>query len=158
MSVAIYPGSFDPVTLGHLDLIRRSFQVFDKLIVAVTNNRVKEPLFTVAERVEMLREVTNDLEGIEVEAFSGLLVDYAAAMDVPVIVRGLRAISDFEYEFQMALMNKKLKPEVTTVFMMPSEEYSYLSSGIIKEIAALGGDVSCFVPKPVAEQLKRKFA
>jgi len=158
LTKAIYPGSFDPVTLGHLDLIRRSCPLFDQLIVSVTNNRIKRPLFSIEERVEMLREVTADIKGIVVEPFSGLLVDYAKARGAQVVLRGLRAISDFEYEFQMALTNRRLNADINTIFMMPSEEFSYLSSSIIKEIAALGGDVTQFVPTQVVERLARKFS
>ncbi|HNT33873.1 MAG TPA: pantetheine-phosphate adenylyltransferase [bacterium] len=157
MTKAIYPGSFDPVTLGHLDLIRRSSTLFDSLVVAVTNNRVKQPLFTLEERVAMLQEVTADIEGVQVDSFSGLLVDYARSKGAQIVLRGLRAISDFEYEFQMALTNRKIDPVVNTVFMMPSEEFSYLSSSIIREIASLGGDVTPFVPAPVVEKLRQKF-
>jgi len=154
----IYPGSFDPVTLGHLDLITRAREVFDSVIVAVTNNREKKPIFSIEERVELIREVTKDIEHIEVESFEGLLVDYAISKDANAILRGLRAISDFEFEFQMALTNKKLCPQINTIFMMASEEYSYLSSSIIKEITALKGDVSAFVPAPVARRIVEKFA
>lgn len=158
MTRAIYPGSFDPVTLGHLDLIKRSTLLFQDLTVAVTNNRVKTPLFDLQERVEMLKEVTGDIPGVSVESFSGLLVEYAMSKGAQVVLRGLRAISDFEYEFQMALTNKKLCPDINTIFMMPSEEFSYLSSAIIREIASLGGNVDSFVPPPVVNRLRKKFA
>lgn len=157
LTKAIYPGSFDPVTLGHLDLIQRSSNLFDKIIVSVTNNRVKQPLFTIQERVEMLQEVTAGINGVEVDSFSGLLVDYARSKQAQIVLRGLRAISDFEFEFQMALTNRKIDPSVNTLFMMPNEEFSYLSSSIIREIASLGGDVTPFVPVAVAERLKKKF-
>ena len=158
MTRAIYPGSFDPVTLGHLDLIKRSTLLFQDLTVAVTNNRVKTPLFDLQERVEMLKEVTGDIPGVSVESFSGLLVEYAMSKGAQVVLRGLRAISDFEYEFQMALTNKKLCPDINTIFMMPSEEFSYLSSAIIREIASLGGNDDSFVPPPVVNRLRKKFA
>ena len=149
-SIAIYPGSFDPVTNGHLDLIERGEKMFDLLIVAVLRNAEKAPLFSVAERVEMLREVTRQWSGVEVEVFDGLLVDYARKRHAGVILRGIRAISDYEYELQMALMNRKLEPRLETVFMLPGETYSYLSSKLVREIAQLGGPLQGLVP-PVVE-------
>ena len=156
--LAIYPGSFDPVTNGHLDLIERGAKIFDRLVVAVLQNLDKDPLFTVAERVEMLREVTRVWPNVEVDIFNGLLVDYARQKKARVLLRGIRAISDYEYELQMALMNRKLEPGIETVFMMPAETYSYLSSRLVKEIARLGGAVESLVPSVVAERLKVKIS
>jgi pantetheine-phosphate adenylyltransferase len=157
-SVAIYPGSFDPVTNGHLDLIERGEKMFDLVIVAVLKNAEKEPLFTVAERVEMLREVTKHWPGVEVDVFEGLLVDYARKRHAGVILRGIRAISDYEYELQMALMNRKLEPRLETVFMLPGEPYSYLSSKLVREIAKLGGPLDGFVPSVVEQRLRAKVS
>ncbi len=148
---AIYPGSFDPVTNGHLDLIDRGTKIFDHLIVAVLRNPEKDPLFSLPERVEMLREVTRPWANVEVDVFDGLLVDYVRRRKATVILRGIRAISDYEYELQMALMNRKLEPQIETVFMMPAETYSYLSSRLVREIALLGGSIQGLVP-PVVEQ------
>lgn len=153
---AIYPGSFDPVTNGHLDLIERGAKLFDRLLVAVLRNLEKEPLFPVAERVEMLREVTQPWPNVEVDIFDGLLVDYARRRGGQVLLRGIRAISDYEYELQMALMNRKLAPAIETVFMMPAETYSYLSSRLVKEIVRLGGDVAGLVPPIVEKRLRAK--
>jgi pantetheine-phosphate adenylyltransferase len=150
---AIYAGSFDPVTFGHLDLIQRAARIFPRLIVAVARNLEKKPLFSCSRRVKFLRESVKDSSRVEVNSFSGLLIDYAARRGARVLIRGLRAVSDFEYEFQMALTNRKLSPDLETVYLMPSEAYSYISSRMIKEIAFLGGDVSCFVPPPVAAAL-----
>ena len=155
--LAIYPGSFDPVTNGHLDLIERGTQIFDQLIVAVLRNLEKDPLFTVEERVVMLKEVTRPWPNVKVEIFDGLLVDYARHHKAQVILRGIRAISDYEYELQMALMNRKLEPKIETVFMMPAEQYSYLSSRLVKEIARLGGPLDNMVPHVVAERLRAKI-
>ena len=157
-SVAIYPGSFDPVTNGHLDLIGRGEQMFDRLIVAVLKNVEKEPLFSVPERVEMLREVTKHWESVEVDVFEGLLVDYARKRGAGVILRGIRAISDYEYELQMALMNRKLEPRLETVFMLPGESYSYLSAKLVREIAQLGGPLVGLVPPVVEERIRRKVS
>jgi pantetheine-phosphate adenylyltransferase len=157
-SVAIYPGSFDPVTNGHLDLIERGEKMFDLVIVAVLKNTEKQPLFTVAERVEMLREVTKQWPGVEVDVFEGLLVDYARKRHAGVILRGIRAISDYEYELQMALMNRKLEPRLETVFMLPGESYSYLSSKLVREIAQLGGPLDGFVPSVVEQRLRAKVS
>ena len=157
MKKAIYPGSFDPVTLGHLDIIRRSSSLVDHLIVGVLNNSTKTPLFSVEERVNMLREVTKDLPNVEVLSFSGLLVDFAAEHNVSVIIRGLRAVTDFEYELQMAQTNHKLEPSVETVFLTTSLEYSYLSSTIVKEVAFYHGDISKFVPDVVRERIREKM-
>jgi pantetheine-phosphate adenylyltransferase len=153
-SIAIYPGSFDPVTNGHLDLIERGEKMFDLVIVAVLQNAEKDPLFSVPERVEMLSEVTKRWSGVEVDVFDGLLVDYARKRGAGVILRGIRAVSDYEYELQMALMNRKLEPRLETVFMLPGEPYSYLSSKLVREIARLGGPLKDFVP-PVVEQKMR---
>ncbi len=155
---AIYPGSFDPVTNGHLDLIERGAKIFERLIVAVLQNREKEPLFKVSERVEMLREATEKWGNVEVDVFDGLLMDYARQKKARVILRGIRAISDYEYELQMALMNRKLAPEIETVFMLPGEKYSYLSSRLVREISQLGGPVKDLVPTAVEERLRAKNA
>jgi len=157
-SVAIYPGSFDPVTNGHLDLIGRGEQMFDHLIVAVLKNVEKQPLFSVPERVEMLREVTKKWDAVEVDVFEGLLVDYARKRGAGVILRGIRAISDYEYELQMALMNRKLEPRLETVFMLPGESYSYLSAKLVREIAQLGGPLSGLVPPIVEQRLRSKVS
>jgi len=157
-SIAIYPGSFDPVTNGHLDLIERGEKMFDILIVAVLQNVGKKPLFSVAERVEMLREVTKQWSGVEVDVFDGLLVDYARRRGAGVILRGIRAVSDYEYELQMALMNRKLEPRLETVFMLPGLTYSYLSSKLVREIAQLGAPLNGLVPPIVEERLKAKVS
>lgn len=153
---AIYPGSFDPVTNGHLDLIARGAMIFDKLIVAVARNLEKDPLFPVKERVEMLEAVTFDWKNVEVEVFEGLLMDYARARNATVVLRGIRAVSDYEYELQMAMMNRKIEPQIETVFMLPGEAYSYLSSRLVKELARLGGPVKGLVPPLVEERLRAK--
>ena len=153
---AIYPGSFDPVTNGHLDLIDRGTKIFDHLIVAVLRNPEKDPLFSLPERVEMLREVTRPWANVEVDVFDGLLVDYVRRRKATVILRGIRAISDYEYELQMALMNRKLEPQIETVFMMPAETYSYLSSRLVREIALLGGSIQGLVPPVVEHRLRTK--
>jgi pantetheine-phosphate adenylyltransferase len=158
-SIAIYPGSFDPVTNGHLDLIERGEKMFDLVIVAVLRNAEKQPLFSVPERVEMLREVTKQwATGVEVDVFDGLLVDYARKRGAGVILRGIRAISDYEYELQMALMNRKLEPRLETVFMLPGEPYSYLSAKLVREIAQLGGPLDGLVPAVVEERLRAKIS
>jgi pantetheine-phosphate adenylyltransferase len=154
--LAIYPGSFDPVTNGHLDLIERGSKLFNRLVVAVLRNLDKDPLFGVNERVEMLREVSRPWPNVEVDIFDGLLVEYARQKKAQVILRGIRAISDYEYELQMALMNRKLEPAIETVFMMPAETYSYLSSRLVKEIFRLGGTVEELVPRIVLERLRAK--
>lgn len=157
-SIAIYPGSFDPVTNGHLDLIERGEKMFDKLIVAVLKNVDKEPLFSVPERVDMLREVTKQWDAVEVDVFQGLLVDYARKRGTAVILRGIRAVSDYEYELQMALMNRKLEPRLETVFMLPGEPYSYLSAKLVREIAHLGGPLAGLVPPVVEQRLRAKVS
>ncbi len=153
---AIYPGSFDPVTNGHLDLIERASRLFDRLIVALLTNPEKDPLFSLEERVEMLREVVAHLPNVEVETFDGLLVDYARRRGGRVLLRGIRAVSDYEYELQMALMNRNLAPDIETVFMLPSEAYSYLSSRLVKEVARLGGSIKELVPAAVHERIRSK--
>jgi len=155
--IAICPGSFDPVTNGHLDLIERAAKIFDKLIVSVLRNQEKEPLFGVEERLEMLREVTRPFANVEVDSFAGLLMDYARQKQARVILRGIRAVSDYEYELQMALMNRKLEPQVETVFMLPGEAYSYLSSRLVREVAWLGGSLKGLVPATVEERLRVKI-
>lgn len=155
--VAIYPGSFDPPTNGHLDLIERGSKIFDQLVVAILRNPEKAPLFSLPERVLMLQEMTRDHKNVQVETFDGLTVDYALKEGADVILRGIRAISDYEYELQMALMNRKLHPELETVFMMPAEQYSYLSSRLVREVAQLGGSVKALVPEIVEQRLKEKL-
>ncbi len=154
---AIYPGTFDPITNGHIDIVERATLLFDRVIVAVTTNPAKTPLFTVEERLEMIREAVGDISGVEVDSFEGLLVDYARRIGAVAVIRGLRAVSDFEMEFQMALFNRKLNPDVVTVFLMPNERYTYLNSTIVKEVAKFGGDVGCFVPEAVERKLKERF-
>lgn len=155
--IAIYPGSFDPITNGHLDIIKRARDLFDKVIIAVNNNPLKTFLFTAQERVEMIKELFNVSEGIEVESFRGLLVQYAKKKGARFIIRGLRALSDFEYEFQMDLMNRKLNPGIQTIYLMTNQRYSYLSSGIIKEIVRLGGSAEGLIPDSVEKKLLEKF-
>jgi pantetheine-phosphate adenylyltransferase len=155
--MAVYPGSFDPITNGHLDIIARGLSVFDEVTIAILLNPEKQPLFTVEERVEIIGEAFAGESRIKVDTFSGLLVDYAEKIGATVIVRGLRAISDFEYEFQMALMNRHLNPRIETVFMMPAERYSYLSSRIVKEVFQLGGGVHELVPPVVERRLREKY-
>lgn len=154
---AIYPGSFDPVTFGHLDMIRRSGQIADELIVGVLNNKAKTPLFSVEERVRILNEAIKDLPNVEIVAFSGLSVDFARQCKAKVIIRGLRAITDFEYELQMAQTNRVLAPDVDTMFLTTSLEYAYLSSTTVKEVAAFGGDISKFVPGFVMDEVHKKL-
>jgi pantetheine-phosphate adenylyltransferase len=158
MKRAIYPGSFDPLTFGHIDIIERSVRLFDTVVVALLTNPQKTPLFTVEERVEIMQEILKPrFPTVEIEVFHGLLVEYAKHQNANAIVRGIRAVTDFEYEFQMALMNRRLAPTIETVFMMPAENYSYLSSKLVKEIAELGGDVSGLVPEIVEKRLKQRF-
>jgi pantetheine-phosphate adenylyltransferase len=157
MRTAIYPGSFDPLTNGHLDIIQRAAKLFDRVVVAVADNSEKRPLFTLGERAELAREAIKDIEKTEVGHFHGLLVDYVAEQAGVAIIRGLRAVSDFEFEFQLALMNRKLNEKVETIFMMPRETYTFLSSRLVKEIARLGGDVHSFVPPHVEAALQAKY-
>ena len=153
----IYPGSFDPVTYGHLDIIKRSSEMVDELIVGVLNNKAKSPLFSVQERVKMLEDVTKDMPNVKIIPFEGLLVDFAHKLDAKVVIRGLRAITDFEYELQMAQTNHKLASDVETIFLTTNLKYSYLSSTMVKEVAAFGGDISQFVPEHVEEKIKSKI-
>ena len=158
MKRAIYPGSFDPLTFGHIDIIERTVRLFDSVVVALLTNPQKKPLFTVEERVEIMQQILKPrFPTVEIEVFHGLLVDYATHKRANAIVRGIRAVTDFEYEFQMALMNRRLAPTIETVFVMPAENYSYLSSKLVKEIAELGGNVSGLVPEIVEKRLKQRF-
>ena len=154
---AIYPGSFDPVTYGHIDLIKRAQEIFHEVIVAVAHNPHKKPLFSIKERVRMLKVATSGMKGVEVSDFNGLVVDYARKQKIKVLIRGVRMISDFEYEFQMALTNRKIAPDIETIFLMPHESYSYLSSRLLKEAASLGADLSSFVPDFIGKALKKKL-
>ena len=154
---AIYPGSFDPVTLGHLDIIRRSASIADELIVGILNNKAKTPLFSVGERVRMLEEVTKDFPNVKIIPFEGLLVEFAKQMDAKVIVRGLRAITDFEYELQMSQTNQKIEPEIETLFLTTSLEFSFLSSTTVKEVASFGGDITQFVSEVIVKKIKEKI-
>ncbi|HUK84085.1 MAG TPA: pantetheine-phosphate adenylyltransferase [Verrucomicrobiae bacterium] len=156
--IAVYPGSFDPITNGHLDVIERAAHIFDRVIVAVAHNPEKTPMFTPQVRVELVRAAVRDLKNVDVEEFAGLLVKYARERGATALVRGLRAVSDFEFEFQMALMNRKLDATVETIFLMPKDEYTFISSRVVREIAGLGGDVSAFVPPAVQYALKQKRA
>lgn len=155
---AVYPGTFDPVTYGHIDLIKRALKIFDEVIVAVAHNPGKEPLFRVGERVELLKRATHGLRGVVIDHFDSLIVDYVKRKRAHVVIRGLRMLSDFEYEFQMALTNRKLSDQVETIFLMPSEAYAYISARLIKEAAALGADLSAFVPRFVETALKHKLS
>ena len=157
MSTAIYPGTFDPITNGHLDILKRASQLFDKVIVVVSNNPHKNPLFSLEERRKLVHETVKDIDNVEVDVFDGLLVQYAKKSGALALIRGLRAVSDFDYEFQMALMNRKLMPELETVYLMPSEEYTYINSTIVKEVARFGGRIDCFLPPVVSERLKEKI-
>ena len=158
MSVAVYPGSFDPLTNGHVDIITRGARLFDRIVVAILVNAEKSPLFTMEERVDIAREVFKSVPNVEVDTFHGLLVDYVERRRAQVIVRGLRAVSDFEYEFQMALMNQRLNGKIETIFMMPAEQYTYTSSRLIKEVFRLGGRVHGLVPDMVEDRLRTKIA
>jgi pantetheine-phosphate adenylyltransferase len=154
--IAVYPGTFDPITYGHIDVVRRATHLFPRVIVLVARNSSKTPLFTDDERIVMIKEVFRNVRGVEVDGFDGLLVDYARTRKAAAIIRGLRAVSDFEYEFQMALTNRKLSPTIDTVFLVPHEQYTYLNSSIVREVARLGGDVSDFVPANVRRRLEAK--
>jgi len=154
---AIYPGSFDPVTMGHWDLIQRASKLVDHLVVAVLNNPSKQPTFSVAERVSFLREITAECPKVEVITFQGLLVDLARQTKAQCVFRGVRAFSDFEYEFQMALMNRKLNPDLETLFLMPKEEYSIISSRLVREVGSMGGDISSFVPDALKDRITRRL-
>ncbi len=158
MKTAVYPGSFDPITNGHVDLIERAMCIFDKLIVVIAEHRDKAPLFTIEERVEMVKEVTKGYDGVTVDHWSGITVDYVRRQGASIIVRGLRAISDFEFELQMALMNRNMDSEIETVFLMPSLQYSYIRSSLIKEVASFGGRLDGLVPDIVIQRLKEKFS
>ena len=158
MRIAVYPGSFDPVTNGHLDIIRRASRIYDRLIVGVLNNPSKKtPMFSVEERISMIREVTADIPNVEVDSFTGLLVDFAKAKGAEVIVKGLRTVADFEYEFQMALLNKALNPEYETVFLMTDTKYSYISSSMVKELAGFRGDFTGLVPEAIISKIRDKL-
>ena len=157
MKTAVYPGSFDPVTNGHLDIIERASRICDKVVVGVLNNTSKTPLFHVEERAEMLRRVTEDLPNVEVGSFSGLLVDFAKENGANVIIKGLRTVADFEYEFQMALLNKTLNPDIETMFMMTNSKYSYISSSMVKELAGFNGDLTGLVPAQIINKIKQKY-
>lgn len=158
MRTAVYPGSFDPVTNGHLDIIQRASRIYDKLIVGVLNNPSKKtPMFSVEERIDLIRSVTADIPNVEVDSFTGLLVDFAKAKGAQVIVKGLRTVADFEYEFQMALLNKALNPEYETVFLMTDTKYSYISSSMVKELAGFKGDLTGLVPGEIIEKIKEKI-
>lgn len=158
MRKAVYPGTFDPVTYGHLDVIKRGSRIFDELVVAVGHNPLKDPLFTVNERMDMISKNIREIKNTRVDCFKGMLTDYMKEMQTNVILRGIRTVSDFEYEFQRALTNRVLKTDIETVFIMTSQEYSFLNSSLIKEAVSLGGDISMFVPSDVEKQLQRKFA
>ena len=155
--IAVYPGTFDPVTNGHIDLVERSLRIFNELIIAIAANPKKQPLFSLEERVQMFKTVTAKYKNVLIEGFDGLLVDYVKRKNAVAIIRGLRAVSDFEYEMQMALMNRRLDNSIETVYLMPSEEYSFITSTIVKEAASYGGDVSTLVPKIVVEKLTKKI-
>ncbi len=157
LNIAVYPGTFDPITNGHVDIIKRAKKIFQCVIVAVAPNPRKTPLFSAAERLEMIKEATSGMTDIRIEMFDGLLIHYVHQKGAAAIIRGIRAVSDFEFEFQMGLMNRKLSPTIETLFLMPSEEYSYLTSTLIKEVASYGGDVSDLVPKGVIAKLREKF-
>ena len=157
MRVAVYPGSFDPLTNGHLDIIRRCSRLFDRVMVALLENEGKSPLFSIPERIELIARCTAEMRNVEVHSFSGLLVDFMRRHDASVVVRGIRAVSDYEYELQMALMNRELSAQVETIFMIPAVEYTYVSSRLVKEVFRLGGDVARLVPAPVLESLKARL-
>lgn len=158
MLTAVYPGTFDPITSGHEDIVRRSSRLFDRVIVAIAENRNKKPFFSLEERVDMAQHVLRDVPGVVVEGFSGLLIDFAANHQASTVLRGLRAVSDFEYEFQLAGMNRNLRPDIETIFMTPSDQYMFISSSMVREIAQLGGDVSSFVSPLVMTRLNAKIS
>ncbi|HUO26067.1 MAG TPA: pantetheine-phosphate adenylyltransferase [Candidatus Aquilonibacter sp.] len=155
--IAVYPGSFDPPTNGHLDLIERGSKIFEELVVAILRNSEKTPMFSVSERLEMLKELTSDLKNVRLDTFDGLMVEFAKSIDATCVLRGIRAISDYEYELQMALMNRKLEPSLETVFMMPADKYSYVSSRLVREVAQAGGPVRGLVPEAVEQKLREKL-
>jgi pantetheine-phosphate adenylyltransferase len=155
--IALYPGSFDPFTLGHLDIVERAAKLFDEVIVTIAENSRKEPLFPLTERIDLISDATRHINNVRCDHFEGLLVEFAQTQHAVAIIRGLRAVSDFEYEFQMALMNRRLQPEISTVFLMPNEKYSYINSTIVKEVAKYGGNIDKFVTGLVAKKLKEKF-
>ena len=157
MKIAVYPGSFDPITNGHIDIVKRAAKIFDRIVVAVARREQKKLLFTLEERVALAKNALSNFKNVEVTGFSNLLVDFVVDKKACTIIRGLRAVLDFDYEFQMVVTNQKLAPEIETIFFMPSAKYFYLSASLVKEIASLGGRVSCFVPKPVVQSLKKKF-
>jgi len=156
-NIAVYPGTFDPITNGHLDIIERASNLFDKIIVTIALNTNKKPLFTKDERKDMITAVTKKYKNIEVDSFDGLLVDYTIKKKATTIIRGLRAVSDFEYEFQMSLTNRKLAPSINTIFLMPNEKYTYLNSSLVKELAKFKGKINCFVPDYVRKKLEKKY-
>jgi len=155
--IAVYPGSFDPITLGHLDVVKRAAHLFDKVVVGVASRQEKHPLFSWPERVRLAREVVKGMDGVTVQGFDSLLVEFAQRQHAQAIIRGMRAVMDFDYEFQMALTNRKLASAVETIFFVPSERYFYLSSSLVRELAAKGGELTCFVPEPVVRALRRRF-
>ena len=155
--IAVYPGSFDPITLGHLDVVKRAAHLFDQVIVGVASRQEKHPLFSWAERIRLAKEVVKGMDGVEVQGFDCLLVEFAQQVHAQAIIRGMRAVMDFDYEFQMALTNRKLAPAVETVFFVPSERYFYLSSSLVRELAAKGGELNCFVPEPVMRALRQRL-
>lgn len=157
MKIAVYPGSFDPITNGHIDIVKRAAKMFDKIIVAVAKRETKKPIFTLEERVALAKKALVNLKNVEVVGFNNLLIDFVQEEKACIIIRGIRAVVDFDYEFQMVVTNRKLAPEIETIFFMPSAKYFYLSASLVKEIAGLGGKISCFVPKPVVQALKKKF-
>ena len=157
MRTAVYPGSFDPITNGHLDIIERASRIYDKVVVGVLNNSSKKPLFSVNERIGLIKEVTSHIDNVEIDSFEGLLVDFVKGKDASVIVKGLRTVADFEYEFQMALLNKALNPEYETVFLMTDSKFSYISSSMVKELAGFNGDLTGLVPCEIIEKIKQKY-